>query len=156
MMKNLTLSLFFLTVLPLKAGDAQGFAYWSSETLKGFEQKLAPKIDAQMVANEQLGSYGKHSLMMIHREGSGEAEIHESVVDIFVVQSGGATLLVGGTVIGGKSTGPGEIRGSEIKGAEKQQLAPGDIVHIPAGLPHQVIVEKGRQLTYVIVKVGAH
>ncbi len=154
-MRYFALTLLSLIALPLRAGDPQGFACWTSATLKGFEQKLAPKIDAQMVANEQLGSYGKHSLMMIHREGSGEAEIHESVVDIFVVQSGSATLLVGGTVIGGKSTGPGEIRGSEIKGAEKRQLAAGDIVHIPAGLPHQVTVEKGRQLTYVIVKVSA-
>lgn len=153
-MRHFALSLLFLAVLPLKAGDPQGFACWTSGTLKGFEQKLAPKVDPQMVANEQLGNYGKHSLVVIHRQGSGEAEIHESIVDIFVVQSGSATLLVGGTLVGGRNTGPGEIRGSEIKGAEKQPLAAGDIVHIPAGMPHQVTIEKGRQLTYVIVKVS--
>jgi mannose-6-phosphate isomerase-like protein (cupin superfamily) len=153
-MKHVALTLLFLAVLPLRAGDPQGFACWTSETLKGFEQKLAPKIDSKMVANEQLGNYGKHSLMVIHREGSGEAEIHKSVVDIFVIQSGRATLLVGGTVIGAKDTGPGEIRGTAIDGAEKRQLAAGDIVHIPAGMPHQVTVEKNQQLTYVIVKVS--
>jgi mannose-6-phosphate isomerase-like protein (cupin superfamily) len=154
-MRHLTLALFFLAALPLKAGDLRGFGCWTAEILKGFEQKLAPKIDSQMVANEQLGSYGNHSLMVIHREGPGEAEIHESVADIFVVQSGHATLLVGGTMTAGRSTGPGEIRGPGIKGAEERQLAAGDLVHIPAGMPHQVTVEKGKQLTYVIVKVSA-
>ncbi len=154
-MKHIALTLLFLTVLPLKAGDPQGFAYWPSETLKAFEQKLAPKINSLMVANEQLASYGKHSVMVTHREGSGEAEIHKSVVDVFVVQSGHATLLVGGTLIEGRNTGPGEIRGTAITGAEKRQLAAGDIALIPAGMPHQVTVEKGEQLTYVIVKVNA-
>ncbi len=154
-MRHLVLTLLFLSVLPLKAEDPPGFAYWTSETLKGFEQKLAPKINSLMVADEQLANYGKHSLRVTHREGSGEAEIHKSVVDIFVVQSGHATLLVGGTLIEGRDTGPGEIRGKAISGAEKRELTAGDIAHIPTGMPHQVTVEKGKQLTYVIVKVSA-
>ena len=152
-MRHLTLSLLLLISSPLTAGDPQGFACWTAKTLKGFEQKLAPKMDPRMVATEQLATYAGHSLVVVHREGSGEAEVHESLVDIFVVQSGQATLLVGGKVIGGKNTAPGEIRGSGIEGGEKRQLAEGDIVHIPAGMPHQVTLDKGRQLTYVIVKV---
>jgi mannose-6-phosphate isomerase-like protein (cupin superfamily) len=154
-MRHLSLALLLLTLSPLEAADPQGFAHWTSEALKGFEQKLAPKIDARMVATEDMASYGSHSLVVVHREGTGEAEVHELLADIFVVQSGQATLLVGGAVIGGKNTGPGEIRGSGIKGGEKRQLAAGDMVHIPAGMPHQVTLEKGRQLTYVIVKVSA-
>ena len=154
-MRHFILSLLLLSSAPLTAGDPQGFACWTAKTLKGFEQKLAPKIDPRKVATEQLASYAGHSLVVVHREGSGEAEVHESLADIFVVQSGQATLLVGGTVIGGKSAGPGEIRGSGIKGGEKRQLAEGVMVYIPAGMPHQVTLEKGRQLTYVIVKVKA-
>jgi mannose-6-phosphate isomerase-like protein (cupin superfamily) len=154
-MKHLTLGLLLLASLPVRAGELRGFGCWTAEALKGFEQRLAPKIDSRLVANEELANYGKHSLMVVHREGSGEAEIHESIADIFVVQSGHATLLVGGAVIGGKNTGPGEIRGSGIRGGEKRELAAGDMVHIPAGMPHQVTVEKGKQLTYVIVKVSA-
>ena len=152
-MRHLTLALLLLTSSPLSAEDPKGFGCWTAKTLKGFEQKLAPKIDPQMVATEQLASYGGHSLVVVHREGSGEAEIHGSLADIFVVQSGEATLLVGGTLVGGKNTGPGEIRGSGITGGEKRQLAAGDMVHVPAGMPHQVTLEKGRQLTYVIVKI---
>jgi mannose-6-phosphate isomerase-like protein (cupin superfamily) len=154
-MRHFALLLLLLTLSPLEAADPQGFGYWTGEALKGFEQKLAPKIDALMVATEEMASYGNHSLVVVHREGSGEAEVHESLADIFVVQSGEATLLVGGKLIGGKNTDPGEIRGSGIKGGEKRPLAAGDMVHIPAGMPHQVSLEKGRQLTYVIVKVSA-
>jgi len=153
-MKILTLALFLLTPSPLSAADSEGFAFWTAATLKGFEQKLAPAIDARMVATDQLAGYSNHSLVVVHRQGSGEAEVHESLTDIFVVQSGQATLIVGGILIGGKNTGPGEIRGSGIQGGERRQLAAGDIAHIPAGLPHQVTLEKGGQITYVIVKVN--
>lgn len=154
-MRNLTLVLLLLlTSSPLLAADPEGFGFWTTEALKGFEQKLAPGVDARNVATAQLAGYGNHSLVMVHREGNGEAEVHESLADIFVVQSGRATLIVGGTVIGGKNTGPGEIRGSGIQGGGKRQLGAGDIAHIPAGLPHQVTLEKGGQITYVIVKVS--
>jgi mannose-6-phosphate isomerase-like protein (cupin superfamily) len=153
-MRNLTLALLLLTSSPLLAADPEGFGFWTAEDLKGFEQKLVPAIDARMVATGQLASYGNHSLVVVHREGNGEAEVHESLADIFVVQSGRATLIVGGTVIGGKNTGPGEIRGAGIQGGEKRQLGPGAMAHIPAGLPHQVTLEDGGQITYVIVKVS--
>lgn len=154
-MKCLTLALLLLASPSLMAADPEGFAYWSGKTLAGFEQKLAPKIDSKKVATEQLASYAGHSLVVVHRQGSGEAEVHESLVDIFVVQSGQAILLVGGEVIEGKTTGPGEIRGTGIKGGERKPLVPGDMVHIPAGVPHQVTLEEGRQFTYVIVKVNS-
>ena len=105
------------------------------------------------IATEQLGNFGKHSLMAAHRQGSGESEVHETVADIFIVQTGEATLVVGGKVVGGKTTAPGEIRGTAIQGGEKRKLGPGDIAHIPANTPHQVLLDSGKQFTYLIVKV---
>jgi len=100
-----------------------------------------------------LASYGNHSLSVIHREGSGEAELHETQADIFIVQSGEATLVVGGTVVEPKTTAPHEIRGPSIKDGVSKQLGPGDIVHVAAKTPHQVTIPAGKQFTYAIVKV---
>jgi len=33
-------------------------------------------------------------------------------------------------------------------------LAPGDVVEIPPGVPHQYFIEKGGQITYLLIKVG--
>jgi mannose-6-phosphate isomerase-like protein (cupin superfamily) len=148
-------SLFFLVWAPLRAADLPGFAHWSGAELKHFEQKLSPKINAQKVALEQLGSFENHFAMIIYREGSGEAELHETQADVFVIQSGRATLVVGGAVVGGRTIGPGEIRGSSITGGEKKELAAGDIVHIPAKMPHQILLGQGGQITYFTLKVNA-
>jgi mannose-6-phosphate isomerase-like protein (cupin superfamily) len=142
-------------VASLLGAAASGIARWSGVELRGYEKKLAPKINAQKVALESLAKYDNHSVMIVHRAGDGEAEIHENQVDVFVCQTGEAALIIGGSVIGGKTTAPGEIRGTSIQGGQKMKLTPGDIVHIPIQTAHQVMVEKGKQFTYVIVKVDS-
>ena len=145
--------LILLAVIPLFAADPAGFVVWKASDLKGYEKKLAPKMNPQKVATEQLVSFGNHSTMIAHREGDGEAEVHDKMADLFVVQSGEATLIVGGTVAGGKTTAPGETRGPSITGGEKKKLGPGDVVHIPATVPHQLLVAPGKQFTYFVMKV---
>ena len=75
------------------------------------------------------------------------------MTDFFVVQSGEATLVVGGEVPGAKTTAPHELRGPKINGGERRKLVAGDVVHIPANTPHQLLVEKGKQFTYLFIKV---
>jgi mannose-6-phosphate isomerase-like protein (cupin superfamily) len=137
----------------LCAADPAGYVQWSSKDLRGYEQKLKPKIDAQKFAGEQLGSWGNHNAMIAHREGDGQAELHETMSDFFVVQSGEATLVVGGSVVDGKTTAPHEIRGPKISGGERHKLTAGDAVHIPVNVPHQLLLEKGKQFTYFVIKV---
>ena len=35
---------------------------------------------------------------------------------------------------------------------ETRRLAVGDIVHIPAGIPHHVVVAPGETVTYLLIK----
>ena len=143
-------------VLPvLYAADPPGFMHWSSATLGAFEKNLAPKINAQKVATERMADFGNHSLMVVHRQGDGEAELHENQADVFVVQSGEARLVYGGTVLDGKNTAPGEIRGRAIAGGAEKRLGPGDMAHVPARVPHQVLVPAGKLFTYFVIKVDS-
>lgn len=135
------------------AADLPGFALYKGSDLKDYGKKLGPKMDANKVATENLNRFGNHLTMVAHREGNGQAEVHEHTADVFVVQSGEATLVVGGQTDNPKTTGPGEIRGPGIKGGERKQLMAGDVVHIPAKMPHQLLIDKGKQFTYFVVKV---
>jgi mannose-6-phosphate isomerase-like protein (cupin superfamily) len=140
----------------LVAADPAGFVFWSASSLKGMDRKLAPKMDPKVkVATENLAVYSNHLIMMAYREADGEAELHQKQVDIFVVQSGEGELVIGGEMVGGRTTAPGEIRGPSIKGGRKMKLAAGDMAHIPAMVPHQVLVGPGKKITYAIVKVDA-
>jgi len=138
----------------LPAGP-KGFEHWSSGELQGFARTLGPKINAQKIATQALGSYGNHNFLIAHREGSGEAELHETQNDVMVIESGEATLVVGGTVVEPKTTAPHEIRGPSIRGGEKVPLAAGDVVHIPVKVPHQMLLKSGKQITYFVVKIEA-
>jgi mannose-6-phosphate isomerase-like protein (cupin superfamily) len=135
------------------AGGPEGFSIWKAADLKAFATSLAAKMGASKIATQQLASVGNYSFMAAHREGAGEAEYHETQADIMVIQSGEASLTVGGSVVNGKNTSPTEIRGASISGGVETKLGPGDIVTVPAKTPHQMKVDPGKQITYFVVKV---
>ena len=137
----------------LPAGDPQGLYIWKAAELKAFSKNLAPKINDKKVATQDIAKVGNYRFMVAHREGPGEAEYHAVDADIFVVQSGAATLIYGGELVDGKSSGPNEMRAASIKGGMERALAAGDIVTIPAKLPHQVKLAPGKEFTYFVVKV---
>jgi mannose-6-phosphate isomerase-like protein (cupin superfamily) len=143
----------FVVLIPMFAADPAGFVMWKAGDLKGYEKKLAPKVNEHKVANENLAKLGKYRTLEVHREGDGEVEIHESDADLMFINSGEGTLLLGGTVMNPKKTGAGEIRASVMRGGEMKALAAGDVVYIPANIPHQVMVAAGKQITYFVAKV---
>lgn len=151
-MKQMCFAIILAGAVARPAG-VEGFAYWPSSELKAYAARLAPKLNPQKLALETLADYGNHSLLVAHREGSGEAELHEDFNDISIVLSGSGTLVVGGKIVNPRTTGPGEVRGSSIEGGEKRRLGPGDMAHVPPRTPHQVLLKAGEKLTYVVVKV---
>jgi mannose-6-phosphate isomerase-like protein (cupin superfamily) len=137
----------------LSAADPDGFGHWKGSELRSFDKKLATKLDADKFGSQVLGSYGHYSLIVAHRERSGEAELHETQTDIFIVQNGEAVLVVGGTVVDPKAVAPHEVGGPSIKDGVERRIGPGDVVHIPAGTPHQLVISPGNHITYAVVKV---
>ena len=78
--------------------------------------------------------------------------MHEKETDIFYVVEGDATLVTGGTMAGGRQTGPGQMRGTDVQGGQTQHLKKGDVVVIPAGIPHW-FKEVSPTINYLTVKV---
>src|SRR5690349_17210563 len=111
------LSLAMAIALPA-GSERKGFELWKSSELRALETQLSARLDAQKFAAQGLGTFGNHSFMLAHREGNGQAELHQTQNDVFLVQSGQATLVVGGTVVEPKTVAPHEIRGSSISGGE--------------------------------------
>ncbi len=137
----------------LHAADPEGFALWKGDAVEKSGKELASKIDDQKVAWLSLANYDNHLIGISHREGDGSAELHETQVDILIVQEGAATLIVGGTMINPKTVKPHEVRGSSIQGGETKELTVGDIIHIPANVPHQMKIASGKPFTYLVIKV---
>jgi mannose-6-phosphate isomerase-like protein (cupin superfamily) len=149
---KLLLILFALTLLfaiLLVAADPDGYAQYSSTDLK--TRVDAAKPDDHKVRMDRVANWGNHSLLAIRREGDGEAEVHDTQVDVIFVKSGEGTLVLGGTVVEPRTTAPGETRGKSIKGGVSKKMAAGDVIHIPAKIPHQMLVPKA--LSFEVVKV---
>lgn len=94
-----------------------------------------------------------HASLMVRRTESSGPELHELFDDVYVVQEGTAVLVYGGTYEGAQPTEPGEFRGGTITEGSRQTLAPGDVVVVPATVPHQVEIESGESIIYQVVKV---
>jgi mannose-6-phosphate isomerase-like protein (cupin superfamily) len=101
-----------------------------------------------------LQRYPNHYTMLITRHEDGQSELHAHIADVFFVVEGEAALWTGGTMESGKATDPGELRGSGLKGATSVSLKRGDVVHIPANVPHQLRLTRGTTFTYFVVKVA--
>ena len=86
------------------------------------------------------------------RTGPGEVEFHTSVTDIMYVVDGEATVVTGGEMVDRRQVGPGEYRASTTRGGTSQRLAKGDVMVIPAGVPHWFKEVPG-PLSYYVVKV---
>ena len=157
-MRTLSFSLLvFLTwATLLDASAPDGFALWKGDAVKKSGEELAGQLDDQKFAWKSLGTYGNHYMGISRREGDGSAEVHETQVDVWIVQAGEATLIVGGTMVQPKTVKPHEIRGPSIDGGEIKQLTPGDIIHIPAKVPHQLKIAPGKTFTYLVIKVDSN
>ena len=140
-------------VLPVIGAEPAGYKYWSAAELKGYAKELAPKLNPQKAAMQRVAEFGGNYAMAVYREGTGDAEFHENEADLFVVSSGGATLVVGGKLKDAQTTAPGEMRGPSIEGGTRQKLSAGDIVHIPPKTPHQVVLDPGTRMSYFVMKM---
>jgi mannose-6-phosphate isomerase-like protein (cupin superfamily) len=116
-------------------------------------QELRAKAQGPAGAASKLNEYPNHFTMISLRRQDGGAEIHEDYADFFFVVEGSATLLTGGTMQDGKAVSPGEIRGKSVLNGVKTTLKQGDIVHIPATVPHQLLLPDGVAFIYFVIKV---
>jgi quercetin dioxygenase-like cupin family protein len=87
-----------------------------------------------------------------HRDKAGQVEVHDKETDVLYVIEGEATFVTGGTMIGGKVTKAGQSLGTDIKGGDTHNLSKGDVIVVPAGVPHW-FKEVPHSISYYVVKV---
>lgn len=126
----------------VKAGSA------GEPTVTHIDREKVAAAFARGVPLLELPGYKIHAS---RREGPGVAEVHDWETDVVYVLEGSATVVTGGSVVDPKVTEPGQIRGPVIQGGEARRIGRGDVVVIPAGVPHW-FKEVSGPLTYFVVK----
>ncbi len=125
---------------------------YSPADLTAMEKQLEQKA-VKGLATETLKKYSTDYTLLAFRSQSGQAELHEKFADFYVVVAGQATLVSGGHIVNGATTAPGEVRGDSVQDGKETKLKKGDIVHIPANIPHQLVLAKGDTFQYFVIKV---
>ena len=82
-----------------------------------------------------------------------DAELHERAADIWFVRKGSAKFILGGELKNPISLRKGEKTAASIAGGKEQEVAEGDVIDIPPGVPHQIDARGGR-IELLIVKVN--
>lgn len=138
----LTALLIFTTaVWMIAAGGAPVVTYVDHEKVAAAINKGGPMVTAPDLI-----------VMGSHRDKPGQVEVHDKETDVIYMIDGEATFVTGGTVAGLTRTKPGQALGSEIKDGETHHLSKGDVIVVPAGIPHW-FKEVGPSVSYYVVKV---
>ncbi len=161
-MKKFCLLSSIVFVLPLtmlaQTTPPEGFEHWSAAQLKQLGQTLKTEAPSKphAVATRQLKDYPNDLFMLSVREADGIVEWHETQADVFFVESGSATLLVGGNMVGGEITEPHEKRNGTVEGGTRVKLSSGDVVRIPPKTPHQILLDGAKDFTYFVIKIKGY
>src|SRR5919109_2435740 len=98
--------------------------------------KPAAEVRTAFVKGQPLIERENYKVHASHRDSAGKVEVHEADTDIVYVLEGTATFVTGGKMAGGQTIAPEEVRGTSIDGGDTRELRPGDVVIVPAGVPH--------------------
>jgi mannose-6-phosphate isomerase-like protein (cupin superfamily) len=128
--------------------------HWSPAILlerAAYLKKMARYGDGS--ASETLREYPQHIALLSFRSRDSEAEMYQNFAVVFFALAGTATLVTGGTLTHARLVEPGLSRGASIDGGIRQELKAGEIAHVPAGLPHQILVADEKTITCFVVKI---
>jgi mannose-6-phosphate isomerase-like protein (cupin superfamily) len=120
-------------------------------------------VSDQQIRVVDAGQYNV-GVGVLHRpQGAVQNAIeHDKVTEVYYVLEGAGTLVTGGRLVNGKPlapespivkelTGPSST-GTAVEAGERRRIAAGDVVVIPAGVPHWLGDVEGT-IRYLVVRV---
>jgi mannose-6-phosphate isomerase-like protein (cupin superfamily) len=90
--------------------------------------------------------------LLVRRTTSSQPEWHARWDDIVVVRSGSGVIVFGDSLVGSTLRAPGERRGGHFTKNYQIVVRGGDLVRIPAAVPHAFIVSGTEPLEYLVIK----
>ncbi len=90
--------------------------------------------------------------LLQRRTVSSEPEVHARWDDLVMIRSGDGAIQLGDSLAGSRYRAPGERIGGVLVNLQEIVVHGGDIVRIPAAVPHAFIVSGTVPLTYLVIK----
>lgn len=134
--KAAALALFVASVPAMaQTADPTSFATGPDVTAQVAAMAKAMK-PGQGFAWQPLVRDGKTVAALEYWKAPGRPAVHPAEAEYAIVIAGKGTLLSGGTLVAPRPVKPELTEGDRIVGGTTRSLAPGDVLLIPAGVPH--------------------
>jgi mannose-6-phosphate isomerase-like protein (cupin superfamily) len=136
-----------------KNTDPKGFIAWNAAKVKEVADRLERDLGDKPIVFETIGNWEGHSVYLVLRGKTAEAEFHETEEDVYIVQRGHGTFILGGEMVDPKQMPRKQRRSASIRGGTRTDMRPGDILHVPRAIPHQIQVAPGETFMYLLFKL---
>lgn len=114
-------------------------------------QAAAEKLAVDGILTRRMLEGGIFSINVRHIEAAETALQHGRITEVWVVRDGSGILVTGGSLVDqADGSGPGEYRGSGIRGGEERLIQAGDVVFVPPGVPHGI--RETASITYLNIR----
>ena len=115
---------------------------WPAASISaGFKEMVAQKLETSRILEGGVFNFN------VRRETAAEegAGTHGKKSDLYLIRSGEATLTTDGQLVDPKPAGgtEGDVDGTGIRNGKSRVIRTGDVVFIPAGVPHQITSVNG-------------
>jgi len=115
---------------------------WPAASISaGFKEMVAQKLETSRILEGGVFNFN------VRRETAAEegAGTHGKKSDLYLIRSGEATLTTDGQLVNPKPAGgtEGDVDGSGIRNGKSRVVRTGDVIFIPAGVPHQITAVNG-------------
>ena len=128
-------------VLRLTAPTDKTVDWPAASVSAGFKEMVGKKLESQRVLEGGVFN------LNLRRETAAEegAGTHGKKADLYLIRSGEATLTTDGELVNPKPAGgtEGDVDGSGIRNGKSRTVKAGDVIFIPAGVPHQITAVNG-------------
>ena len=132
-------------VLGLPAPTNRAVDWPATNVTAGFKEMVGRKLESQRILEGGVFNFN------LRRETAAEegAGTHGKKADLYLIRSGEATLTTDGELInpkpatGGAGAKEGDTDGDGIRNGKSRTVRAGDVVFIPAGVPHQITAVSG-------------
>jgi len=122
-------------VSPARAAEPSGFAS-GADVQAQLRQMLAEMKSDQGFMWRPLVRDGATVAAIEIWKKPGRPAVHPAEAEYAIVLEGSGTLVSGGAMADSKAKNANLVEGSRIDGGTTRPLGPGDVILIPAGVPH--------------------
>jgi quercetin dioxygenase-like cupin family protein len=134
-MRLLLLSLLLAAPAAAQSADPTGFATAAEVKAQVAAMDKAMK-PGQGFAWQPLVRDGDRSAAIEIWKKPGKPAVHPDQAEYAIVLAGAGTLISGGRLDTARIVKPDLTEGDRIVGGTTRRLAPGDVILVPAGVPH--------------------